>query len=54
LGNKFKDHSIEIDRETRFYMVTDGFLDQNGGAKGYPYGKKRFFSLDTISPNNIG
>ncbi len=41
----FKDHIIEVDRETCFYMVTDGFLDQNGGTKGYPYGKKQFRQL---------
>ena len=42
---QFKDHTIEIDRETCFYIVTDGFLDQNGGEKGYPYGKKQFQKL---------
>ena len=42
---QFKDHTIEVDRETCFYMVTDGFLDQNGGTKGYPYGKKQFKQL---------
>jgi serine phosphatase RsbU (regulator of sigma subunit) len=38
----FKDHSIPVDKETRFYLTTDGFLDQNGGEKGYPFGKKNF------------
>jgi PAS domain S-box-containing protein len=42
---QFKEHIIEVDRETCFYLTTDGFLDQNGGEKGYPYGKKRFKQL---------
>jgi PAS domain S-box-containing protein len=42
---QFKDHTIEVDQETCIYLVTDGFLDQNGGAKGYPYGKKKFQQL---------
>jgi len=27
------------------YLTTDGFLDQNGGAKDHSYGRKRFTSL---------
>jgi serine phosphatase RsbU (regulator of sigma subunit) len=26
----------------RFYLTTDRYLDQNGGEKGFPFGKKRF------------
>ncbi len=26
----------------RFYITTDGYLDQNGGEKGFPFGKRRF------------
>ena len=40
--HQFKDHTIAMDRETWLYMTTDGFLDQNGGEKGYPFGKKKF------------
>ena len=42
---QFKDHTIDVDGEICVYLVTDGFLDQNGGAKGYPYGKKQFQQL---------
>jgi PAS domain S-box-containing protein len=41
----FTDYTIDIDRETAFYLSTDGFLDQNGGDKGFPYNKKRFQQL---------
>ncbi|MCU7834988.1 MAG: hypothetical protein KZQ83_06990, partial [gamma proteobacterium symbiont of Taylorina sp.] len=27
------------------YLATDGFLDQNGGKKGFPFGNKRFKKL---------
>jgi uncharacterized protein Veg len=29
----------------KFYITTDGYLDQNGGEKGFPFGKKRFKKL---------
>lgn len=29
----------------QFYITTDGFFDQNGGEKGFPFGKKRFSTL---------
>ncbi len=28
-----------------FYISTDGYIDQNGGDKGFPFGKKRFLSI---------
>ena len=27
------------------FITTDGYLDQNGGEKGYPFGKKRFENI---------
>ncbi len=42
---EFKEHIIDISTETSFYLTTDGFIDQNGGEKGFPFGKKRFKSL---------
>jgi signal transduction histidine kinase/serine phosphatase RsbU (regulator of sigma subunit) len=42
---KFTDHTIDVDKETFLYLTTDGFLDQNGGKKGFPYGKKQFAQL---------
>ena len=38
---KFTDHIIDVSKETTLYISTDGFWDQNGGAKNLPYGKKR-------------
>ena len=41
----FKEHILTVHEGMRFYISSDGFLDQNGGAKGFPFGKKRFQSL---------
>ena len=29
----------------KFYITTDGYLDQNGGEKDFPFGKKRFGNI---------
>ncbi len=29
----------------KFYCTTDGYLDQNGGEKDFPFGKKRFKNI---------
>lgn len=42
---EFTDHTIDVDQETLLYLTTDGFLDQNGGKKGFPFGKKQFKQL---------
>jgi len=41
----FKDHTIEVKDGMQFYITTDGYLDQNGGEKGFPFGKRRFKKL---------
>ena len=41
----FDQHTIEYDKIESFYLTTDGFIDQNGGAKGFPFGKRQFFAL---------
>ncbi len=41
----FIDHHISLRESKYFYLTTDGYLDQNGGDKGFPMGKKRFKSL---------
>ena len=38
---KFTDHTIDTTKQTTIYLSTDGYWDQNGGAKSLPYGKKR-------------
>jgi len=40
---------LNVEEGDRFYLTTDGFLDQLGGSKGYPFGKKRFKKI--ISTN---
>jgi PAS domain S-box-containing protein len=39
---KFTEHNISIEKDMRFYLTTDGYIDQNGGEKNFPLGKKRF------------
>lgn len=41
----FKEHTLTVHEGMRFYISSDGFLDQNGGEKGFPFGKKRFQAL---------
>lgn len=37
----FTNHSWEIKMGDCFYLTTDGYIDQNGGEKDYPFGRKR-------------
>jgi len=45
LDFEFSTHTISIEPGMSFYMSTDGFLDQLGGSKRFPFGKKRFRQL---------
>ncbi|NOQ32328.1 MAG: SpoIIE family protein phosphatase [Helicobacteraceae bacterium] len=38
---EFTDHIIDTSTETTIYLSTDGYVDQNGGTKELPFGKKR-------------
>jgi len=42
---QYKESIIELKDNMKFYITTDGYLDQNGGDKGFPFGKKRFKKL---------
>ena len=42
INYNYKEHTIQVKDGMKFYITTDGFLDQNGGEKGFPFGKKRF------------
>lgn len=42
---KFTEHTIQAANETRIYLTTDGYIDQNGGDKGFPFGKTRFSDM---------
>jgi len=41
----YKETSIEVQEGMKFYCTTDGYLDQNGGDKDFPFGKKRFGNI---------
>lgn len=42
----FTDQIITSEESMTFYMTTDGYIDQNGGEKGYSFGKKSW--VETI------
>jgi len=42
INYKFKNHTLDINQATSIYMTTDGYIDQAGGEKELPYGKKRY------------
>ena len=42
IGYEYKETILEVKEGMKFYITTDGYLDQNGGNKGFPFGKKRF------------
>jgi PAS domain S-box-containing protein len=39
---KYTEYDINTSKGMSFYITTDGYLDQNGGQKGFPFGKRRF------------
>ncbi|HYD98978.1 MAG TPA: SpoIIE family protein phosphatase [Alphaproteobacteria bacterium] len=41
----FTNHVVEAPSDRRFYMTTDGFLDQAGGDKGFGFGTRRFIEM---------
>ncbi|MEA1917932.1 MAG: PAS domain S-box protein [Campylobacterota bacterium] len=42
---EYKEHIIDVEEGMKFYLTTDGYLDQNGGEKGFCFGKKRFQNI---------
>ena len=42
---QYKETVLEVEEGMKFYCTTDGYLDQNGGEKDFPFGKKRFGNL---------
>jgi len=42
---EYKETIIEVQEGMKFYCTTDGYLDQNGGSKDFPFGKKRFGNI---------
>ena len=39
---EYKETVLKVEEGMQFYCTTDGYLDQNGGEKDFPFGKKRF------------
>lgn len=44
-GHRYHNTSIRIQPGDRFYMATDGFVDQNGGEKDRSLGRSRWLEL---------
>jgi len=42
---EYKETIINVKEGMKFYCTTDGYLDQNGGEKDFPFGKKRFTNI---------
>ncbi len=42
INHEYKEYTIDVSKPTKLYISSDGYLDQKGGNKGFPYGKKRF------------
>ncbi len=42
---QYSEHTLQYAEGTTFYLSTDGYIDQNGGEKGFPMGRKRFIRL---------
>jgi len=50
----FQTHAVGINRSTRFYLATDGIIDQVGEKTGLPLGRRRFVSfLNTIMEKEV-
>jgi serine phosphatase RsbU (regulator of sigma subunit) len=41
----YNEIELELCDKTRYYLSTDGYLDQKGGEKGFSFGKKKFKKL---------
>jgi len=42
MNYEYTEHFIKVEEGMKFFITTDGYIDQNGGKKGFPFGKKRF------------
>ncbi len=42
---QYKETIIKVEEGMKFYCTTDGYLDQNGGEKDFPFSKKRFSNI---------
>lgn len=44
-GTAWTPHTVAVSTTTSLYLVTDGFLDQSGGDKGFGFGRQRFIEM---------
>lgn len=42
---RFTEHRVPVAPGDTFYLASDGFMDQGGGPKGLPFGRRRFYEL---------
>ena len=45
MNYEYKESILEVKDGMKFFCTTDGYLDQNGGERGFPFGKKRFKNI---------
>lgn len=45
INYKFTEYEIAVEENMNFYISTDGYIDQNGGIKGFPFGKRKFMNI---------
>jgi len=45
MNYEYKESKLNVKEGMKFFCTTDGYLDQNGGEKGFPFGKKRFSNI---------
>ena len=48
---RFTNHTVPVNSGQRFYITTDGLVDQVGGEKGFPFGKSRFIRFIAAHDN---
>ncbi|THB64219.1 MAG: hypothetical protein D6B26_05155 [Spirochaetaceae bacterium] len=41
----FQHNKLKLGKGDSIYLTSDGYLDQNGGARGFSFGRQRFVSL---------
>jgi len=42
---RYKEYILPVNQGMKFFISTDGYFDQNGGSKGFPFGKKKFMEI---------
>jgi len=50
---EFTEHDVEVGEGKRFYLASDGLVDQVGGERGFPFGRTRlmeFIDRERTSP----